>query len=70
MGKDVEGSGRGIIWGTVVEFAWHDWWKLRKFCQHCRYLGRHSYLELPYMKPFYYESYVVYSGSIEGVGGV
>jgi len=49
MGKDVEGSGRGIIWGTVVEFAWHDWWKLRKCCQHCRYMGRHSYLELPYL---------------------
>jgi len=59
MRKDVEGSGRGIIWGIVVEFTWCDWWKLRKFCRHCWYLGRHSYLEPPYMKPFYYDSYVV-----------
>jgi hypothetical protein len=25
IGKDVEGSGRGLMWGTIPEFTWKDW---------------------------------------------
>jgi hypothetical protein len=28
--KDVEGSGLGMIWGTIQILAWRDWGKLRK----------------------------------------
>jgi hypothetical protein len=24
---DVEGSSRGLIWGTMPAFSWRDWWK-------------------------------------------
>jgi hypothetical protein len=30
IGKDMEGSGRGLIWGTIVAFAWRDWGKPSK----------------------------------------
>jgi hypothetical protein len=30
MGKDLLGSGRGLIWGTIPAFAWWDWRKPRK----------------------------------------
>jgi hypothetical protein len=34
-GKDMEGSGRGIIWGPLPEFVWKDWGKPWK-CQSVR----------------------------------
>jgi hypothetical protein len=30
IGENMEGSGSGLIWGTVSEFAWSDWGKQRK----------------------------------------
>ena len=29
-GKDVEGSGRGLIWDTFMKFAWNYWKTLLK----------------------------------------
>jgi hypothetical protein len=30
IGKDLEGSRRGLIWSTIAEFLWRDWVKPRK----------------------------------------
>jgi hypothetical protein len=29
LGNDIQGSGRGLVWGTVPTFAWMHWWKPR-----------------------------------------
>lgn len=30
IGKDVEWKDYGLIWDSVPEFAWWDWWKPQK----------------------------------------
>jgi hypothetical protein len=30
VGDEMEISGRGLIWGTITEFSWRAWGKLRK----------------------------------------
>jgi hypothetical protein len=41
IGKDFEGSDRGLNWGTIPAFAWRVWGKPRNISADIRSLGRY-----------------------------